>query len=80
MSAVQTILTIILMLVSLVMIVSVLLQKGDEDGIAALGGSSSQDSHYGKNKGKTAAGKLASITKASAVVFVALTLIMLFVK
>lgn len=80
MSAIQVILTVILMLVSVVMMVSVLLQKGDAEGISALSGSSTTDNYLGKNQTKTAEGRLALITKASAIAFVALAFVMLFVK
>lgn len=79
MSGLQLIMIIVLMLTSLVLIVSVLMQKGDEDGVAALGASAG-DSYFGRNKEKTMEGKLANITKVSAAVFVALTFVMLFIK
>lgn len=78
MSGIQLVMTIVLMLTAIVLIVSVLMQKGDADGISALGGSTG-DSYFGKNKEKTLEGKLSMITKASAVAFVVLTLIMLFI-
>ena len=78
MSGIQLVMTIILMISALVLIVSVLLQKGDAEGIAALGASTG-DSYFGKNKEKSAQGKLANVTKISAGVFVVLTLVMLFI-
>lgn len=78
MSAAQLVVNILLIISSLVMIVSVLLQKGDEDAMSALTGSGG-DSFLGKNKGKTAQGRIALITKVSACVFVALALLMMFI-
>ncbi len=78
MTALQTVFTILLMLASLVLIVSVLLQKGDADSMSALTGGNS-NSFLGKNKGKTIEGKLALATKASAVTFVVLAMILIFV-
>lgn len=78
MSGIQLIMTIVLMLTSLVLIVSVLMQKGDVEGISALGASTG-DSYFGRNKDKTVQGKLATLTKISAVAFVVLTIVMLFV-
>ena len=78
MSGIQLIMTIVLMLTSLVLIVSVLLQKGDVEGISALGASTG-DSYFGRNKDKTVQGTLATLTKISAVAFVVLTIVMLFV-
>lgn len=80
MSAIQVVLTVLLMLVAVVMMISVLLQKGDAEGISALSGSSSTDNYLGKNQAKTAEGRLALITKVSAILFVALAFVMLFVK
>lgn len=80
MTAVQIVFTILLLVASLALIVSVLLQKGDADGIAALGGGSANaNSFFGKNKAKTLEGKLAMLTKGSAVAFVVLGLVLIFV-
>ncbi|NLX83547.1 MAG: preprotein translocase subunit SecG [Clostridiales bacterium] len=79
MTTVQTIFTILLLISSLTLIVSVLLQKGDADGISALGGGSSSDSFFGKNKGKSAEGRLAVLTKGSAIAFVVLGLVLILV-
>lgn len=80
MTAIQIVFTILLLLSSLALIVSVLLQKGDADGIAALGGGSQNaDSFFGKNKAKTMEGKLATLTKGSAIAFVVLGLVLIFV-
>lgn len=79
MSGIQLIMTVVLMLTSLVLIVSVLMQKGDAEGISALGASTGE-SYFGRNKDKTVQGKLAMLTKVSAVAFVVLTIVMLFVK
>ena len=78
MSTAQLVVNILLIISSLVMIVSVLLQKGDDDAMSALTGGSS-DSFFGKNKAKTAQGRLALLTKISAGVFVALALLMIFI-
>jgi preprotein translocase subunit SecG len=80
MTAVQIVFTVLLLISSLILIVSVLLQKGDADGVGALvGGSSNMDSFFGKNKAKTAEGRLAMLTKGSAIAFVVLGLIMIFI-
>lgn len=80
MSAIQVTLTILLMLVSLVMIISVLLQKGDAEGVSALTGGGGANSFFGKNKSKTAQGRLAAVTKAASISFVVLCMVMIFVK
>ncbi|MBQ8136231.1 MAG: preprotein translocase subunit SecG [Clostridia bacterium] len=71
-------LNILLIISSIVLIVSVLMQSSDTDGMGALTGGS--DTFFGKNKNSTLEGKLALITKISASVFVVLAIISLFVK
>ena len=77
MSIVISILTV---LASIVLIVSVLMQEGDSDGISALAGGSNSDTFFGRNKSNTIQGKLSNITKISATVFVVLAIVMLLVK
>lgn len=79
MTSVQIIFNILMLIASLALIVSVLLQKGDAEGISALTGGGSSNSFFGKNKSKTIEGKLALLTKASATAFVVLGLILIFV-
>ncbi|NLE69107.1 MAG: preprotein translocase subunit SecG [Clostridiales bacterium] len=79
MTAVQTVITILLLIASLSLIVSVLLQKGDSDGLSALGAGSSSSNFFGRNKGKTIEGKLALLTKGSAIAFVVLALVLILV-
>lgn len=80
MSTIELVVNILLVVAALTMIVSVLLQKGDAEGIAALGGSSGAESFMGKNKARSAQGKLANITKISAGFFVALAMLMIFLR
>lgn len=78
MNAIQIILNICLILASLVMIVTVLLQSSDDDGLSALGGGKN-DSFFSKTKNAAFEAKMALGTKISAVVFVVLALIMVLV-
>ena len=77
MSALQIILNICLILTSLVLIVSVLMQSSESDGMGAISGSN--DSFFGKAKNAAMEAKLALITKISAGVFVALSVAMMLV-
>ena len=77
MNALQIILNICLILASLVMIVSVLMQSSESDGMGALAGSN--DSFFGKAKNAALEAKLALATKVSAGVFVALSVVMMLV-
>ena len=72
-------LSILLIVDALIMIVTVLLQSSDDDGIGALSGRSS-DSYFSKSKAKTMEARLALGTKIAAGAFVVLSLLMLLVK
>ena len=73
-----TALSIVLIITALVLIVTVLLQSSDDDGIGALSGRS--DSYFSKTKAKTMEAKLALGTKIAAAVFVVLCLLLLVIK
>lgn len=77
MSAIEVVLNILMVISAIIMIVTVLMQDSDEDGISALSGGS--ETFFGKNKNSTLEGKLAMATKVSAGVFVALALLMLII-
>jgi len=74
MNAIQIILNIGLILASLVMIVTVLLQSSDSDGMGAISGNN--DSFFGKNKNSAFEAKMALGTKISAAAFVVFALLM----
>lgn len=76
MNTAQMIVNILLVISALVLIVSVLLQKGEDEGMGAIMGGSGAESFLSRNKSKTLEGKLALITKVSAAVFVSLALLM----
>ena len=80
MSTVQLIFNILMVLASIVLIVSVLMQKGDEGGMGAIMGGSGAESFLGRNKAKTMQGRLALLTKVSAGAFVLLALVMIFLN
>ena len=80
MSTVQMIFNILMVLASIVLIVSVLMQMGDESGVGAIMGGSGAESFLGRNKAKTMQGRLALLTKVSAGAFVLLALVMIFLN
>lgn len=80
MSTVQMIFNVLMVLASIVLIVSVLMQKGDEGGMGAIMGGSGAESFLGRNKAKTMQGRLALLTKVSAGAFVLLALVMIFLN
>lgn len=79
MNTAQMIVNIMLVVSALVLIVSVLLQKGDSEGMGAIMGGSGAESFMSRNKGKTLQGRLALMTKISAGFFVGLALVMLLI-
>lgn len=78
MSVAAVIVGILLLIAALVMIVTVLLQSSEQNGLGAIGGAA--ETFFGKNKAKGIEAKLALITKICAIVFVALSVVMMFVN
>ena len=70
-------LNILMVIAALVLIVTVLMQDSESDGISALAGGS--ETFFGKNKNNTLEGKLAMATKISASVFVGLAILLLII-
>ena len=60
--------TVLLVITALVLIVTVLLQPGESNGLGAIAGGA--ETFFGKNKAKTMEGKLALATKISAALFI----------
>ena len=58
------------------MIVTVLLQSSERSGLGAISGAA--ETFFGKNKAKGMDAKLALITKICAIVFVVLSIVMMF--
>ncbi len=72
-------LSILLIIDALIMIVTVLMQSSDDDGMGALSGRSN-DSYFSKSKAKTMEARLALGTKIAAGIFVVLSILMLIVR
>jgi len=72
------VLQILIVIAAIVLIVSVMLQKSDSDGVSALTGGNS-DTFLGRNQTNTLEGKLALITKISAALFVVLAIVIMIV-
>ena len=68
---------IVLVIAALIMIVTIMLQSSERSGLGAVSGAA--ETFFGKNKAKGMEAKLAMITKISAGVFVALSVLMMFV-
>ena len=68
-------LTILFVIVCIVLSVVVLLQEG-KSGLGSLAGGNNSETFWGKNKGRSAEGLLAKITKILAIVFILLALLL----
>ena len=68
-------LTILFVIVCIALSVVVLLQEG-KSGLGSLAGGNNSETFWGKNKGRSTEGKLATITKVLAVVFILLALLL----
>ena len=78
MQAVLTIVHIFLVLAAIVLIVTVLMQEGNSQGLGSIGGGA--ETFLGKNKAKSIEGKLELITKVAAGAFVVLALLMVLIQ
>lgn len=68
-------LTILFVIVCIALSVVVLLQEG-KSGLGSLAGGNNSETFWGKNKGRSAEGLLAKITKILAIVFILLALLL----
>ena len=73
MAILNGIVTVVLVITALVLIVTVLLQPGESNGLGAIAGGA--ETFFGKNKAKTMEGKLALATKISAAAFIVFALV-----
>jgi preprotein translocase subunit SecG len=71
----QTFFSVLLLISALGVIISVLLQEGDEGGLGAIGGSA-PESLFGSNRGTSKQAMLQRATVISAVVFIISTVVL----
>ena len=74
MTALSIIIDVVLILIALALIVAVLMQQGQKQGLGAIGGGA--ETFFSKGKAKTLDGTLAKMTKWVALAFVVLTLVL----
>ncbi len=70
----KIILSVIFVLICLALIVIILLQEGKSAGLGSISGMA--DSYWGKNKGRSMEGTLEKFTKAAAVLFMVLAVVL----
>lgn len=76
MQALKIVLSVVYALICLGLIVIVLLQEGKQTGLSGSIGGSGSETYWGKNKGRSAEGKLSNFTKILAVAFIVLSLVL----
>ncbi|MCI8763794.1 MAG: preprotein translocase subunit SecG [Lachnospiraceae bacterium] len=74
MDMLKVILSVIFVLICLALIVIILLQEGKSAGLGSISGMA--DSYWGKNKGRSMEGTLEKFTKAAAVLFMVLAVVL----
>ena len=75
----RSFLTVLLVITSIIIIVSVMMQPSKSDGLSGLVGGTSE-TFFAKNKTKTAESVLARVTAISAVFFAIIILMLNFIK
>lgn len=76
MAILRTILTVIFAIDCIALVVVVLMQEGKQNGLGALAGNTISDTYWGKNKARSAEGKMKLFTKVCAILFVILALVL----
>ena len=74
MGALRITLTIIFIIICLALTVLVLMQEGKDEGLGAISGAA--ETYWGKNKGRAMEGKLVTITKIGAILFLVLSAVL----
>ena len=74
MSALRIVFTILFIIVCLILTVVVLMQEGKSQGLGAIAGAA--ESYWGKNKGRSMEGFLVKLTRALAILFMVLAILL----
>ena len=70
----NTILTVVFIILSIVITVVILMQEGKSAGLGAIAGAA--DTYWGKNKGRSMEGMLVKITRACVVLFLVIAMVL----
>ena len=74
MPVLNTILTVVFIILSVVITVVILMQEGKSAGLGAIAGAA--DTYWGKNKGRSMEGMLVKITRACVVLFLVIAMVL----
>ena len=74
MAIIDTILQVVLVILSIVLMVIILLQEGKSAGLGAISGAA--DTYWGKNKGRSMEGMLVKITRIGVILFLVISIVL----
>lgn len=74
MTVLNTILTVVFIILSIAITVVILMQEGKSAGLGAIAGAA--DTYWGKNKGRSMEGMLVKITRACVVLFLVIAMVL----
>ena len=74
MPVLNTILTVVFIILSIVITVVILMREGKSAGLGAIAGAA--DTYWGKNKGRSMEGMLVKITRACVVLFLVIAMVL----
>ena len=74
MTVLNTILTVVFIILSIVITVIILMQEGKSAGLAAIAGAA--ETYWGKNKGRSMEGMLVKLTRVAVILFLVLAMVL----
>ena len=74
MTALNTILTVVFIILSVVITVIILMQEGKSAGLGAIAGAA--ETYWGKNKGRSMEGMLVKLTRVAVILFLVLAMVL----
>ena len=74
MSVLNTILTVVFIILSIVITVVILMQEGKSAGLGAIAGAA--DTYWGKNKGRSMEGMLVKLTRVGVLLFLVIAMVL----
>ena len=74
MTVLNTILTVVFIILSIVITVTILMQEGKSAGLGAIAGAA--DTYWGKNKGRSMEGMLVKLTRVAVILFLVLAMVL----
>ncbi len=74
MTVLNTILTVVFILLSVIITVVILMQEGKSAGLGAIAGAA--ETYWGKNKGRSMEGMLVKLTRVAVILFLVLAMVL----